>query len=312
VADSVDAQPTLLDGEDVPAADLRRDLPGAVLPSAGIVRGLDVQALPTPDMRVRLPAGLCMVDDEGGGLVPLYLTTQTDLDIAASSSTLSRIDSVIGEVVDTGDGDTLIRRFRVITGTPASSPTAPALPPSDQPTAYTLRLANVTVRANAETNGKIRSQDVSVVAPVASLVPRPVKSDFVSAPGFGTTSSWVDFTSGQWPAVTLKVPASGIIKVTISAGNISNSNTETSTIRIAYRISGSDTVSADPTDSKCVLATGGADTDSPHWISASRTTYFSGLTPGGSITVTPQWRISSGSSSTCTISAGQLLVEPVA
>lgn len=307
MADSVNAQPTLLDGEDVPAADLRRDLTGAVFPLAGIVRGLNVQALPTPDMKVRLPAGLCMVDDGGGGLCPLYLTTQTDLDIAASSATLARIDSVIGEVVDTGDGATLIRRFRVITGTPASSPTAPSLPPGDQPTALTLRLANVFVQPNAETNGKIRAQDVTVQATVASLVPRPVKSDWVSAPNWGSgVGSWHDFTSGQWPPVTLTVPASGIVKVTISGGNMSNDNSDTSTFRISYRISGSDTVSADPLDSKCVLATAQVT------VSMSRTTYISGLTPGGTITITPTWRISTGDSGTVTFSAGQLLAEPVA
>lgn len=306
MATSVDAQPTLLDGEDVPGADMRRDLPGAVFPAAGIVRGLNAAALPTPDMKVRLPAGLCMVDDGGGGLCPLYLTTQTDLDVAASSATLARIDSVIAEFVDTGDGATLIRRFRVLTGTPASSPVAPALPPGDQPTAKTLRLANVFVQVNAEVNGKVRAQDVSVQAAAASLVPRPASSDYVSKPTFSVAAAWTDFTSGQWPPVSLKVPASGAIKVTIGAGNLSNANSGTSTIRIAYRISGASTRSADPLDSKCVLATGTDET------SMSRTIHFSGLTAGGTITVTPQWRISSGTASDISISAGQLLVEPVA
>jgi hypothetical protein len=306
VATSVDAQPTLLDGEDVPGADLRRGGPGAVFPSAGIIRGLNAASLPTPDMKVRLPAGLCMVDDGGGGLCPLYLTTQTDLDVAASSATLARIDSVIAEFVDTGDPATLIRRFRVLTGTPASSPVAPALPPGDQPTAKTLRLANVFVQVNAETNGKVRAQDVTGQAAAASLVSRPVKTDMVTVPGFGSVGAWVDFTSGQWPPVTVKVPASGGIKVTVSGGNMQNTNSSTASFRMAYRLSGANTVSADPLDSKCVLASGtGA-------VSISRTTYISGLTAGGTLTITPQWRISSGSSSTVDLSAGQLLAEPVA
>lgn len=306
MATEVDAQATLLDGDEIPAGDLRRELVASVFPSAGVVSGLHVAALGTPGMKVNVPAGMCLVDDADGGLVPLYLETATELDIGASSSSLARIDSVIAEVVDTGDGATLIRRFRVITGTAASSPSAPTLPPADQPTAKTLRLANVNVRANAETSGNIRSQDITTIAATTSVVQRPQSTDLVSKPTFSGTSEWTDFTSGQWPRITLDVPASGAVIVTISAGNIANKNTTNSTIRIAYRISGSDTVSADPLDSKCVLNTQASE------ISASRTTYIDGLTPAGSITVTPQWRISSGTSSDITFSTGSLIVQPVA
>jgi hypothetical protein len=306
VASIVDARPTLLDGEDIGAADLRRELSGAVFSAAGVVRGLNVQALATPDMMVKVPAGVCMVDDGGGGLVPLSLPADTNLDINASSSTLPRIDSVIAEVLDTGDPATLLRHFRVLTGTPAASPVAPALPPADQLAAKTLLIGNVAVRANAETLGKIRPQDVTPLAPSASLAPRPVITNFVTKPSFATDDQWVDFTSAQWPAATLKVPASGMLRVTVGVGNLSNSASGTSTIRVAFRVSGGNTVSADPIDSKCVLASG---TDN---MSMSRQFTATGLTPGGTVTVTPQWRISSGSSSTCTISNGQLDVEPVA
>ena len=305
MATEVDAQATLLAGDTIPAADLRRELVASVFPSAGVVSGLHVAALGTPGMKVNVPAGMCLVDDADGGLYPLYLETATELDIGASSSSLARIDSVIAEVVDTGVAATLIRRFRVIAGTAGSS-VAPTLPPADQPTAKTLRLANVNVRANAETSGNIRSQDITTIAATTSVVQRPQSTDLVSTPSFSGTSVWTDFTSGQWPRVTLDVPASGAVIVTISAGNIANKNTSNSTIRIAYRISGSDTVSADPLDSKCVLNTQASE------ISASRTTYIDGLTPAGRITVTPQWRISSGTSSDITFSAGSLIVQPVA
>ena len=306
MASEVDAQATVLDGEDVPAADLRREFFGGVYPRAGIVSGLKAAATPTPSMAVRLPAGLCMIDDGGGGYVPLYLATQTDLDVDASDASLPRRDSLIAEVVDTGASATLIRRFRIIKGTPASSPTAPALPPSDQPTALTLRIANIFVQASAETHGNVRAQDVSIQAPSVVLGIAPTLTEYATKPSFSTTGSYTDFTSGQWPAATLTVPVSGAIRVTISGGNLSNGNTKDSTLRVAYRISGSDTVSASPLDSKCVLSTGAAE------VSASRTTYISGLTPGGTITVTPQWRISSGTASTASIDSGQLLIEPVA
>jgi hypothetical protein len=306
VASIVDASPTLLDGEDIAAADLRRELSGAVFPAAGVVRGLNVQALATPDMVVKLPAGVCVVDDGGGGLVPLSLPADVTLDIGASSATLPRLDSVIAEVLDTGDPATLLRRFRVLPGTPLASPVAPALPPSDQLAARTLRIGNVFVQANAEVNGKVRPQDVTFVAPSATISPRPVITNFVTKPSFGTDNQWVDFTSAQWPAATLKVPSSGMLRVVVGVGNLSNSASGTSTIRVAFRISGANTISADPLDSKCVLASG---TDN---MSMSRQFTATGLTPGGTVTVTPQWRISSGSGSTATISSGQLDVTPVA
>lgn len=306
MASEVNAQATVLDGDTIPAAGMRREFFGGVFPRAGIVSGLRAAATPTPSMAVQLPAGLCVVDDGTGGYVPLDLLTETTLDVAASDPSLPRRDSLIAEVVDTGDSATLIRRFRIVTGTPAASPTAPALPAADQPTAYTLRLANIFVQANAETNGNVRAQDVSVQAPSVVLGITPTLTEYATKPSFSTTGSYTDFTSGQWPAATLTVPSSGAIRVTISGGNLGNGNTKTSTMRIAYRISGSDTVSASPLDSKCVLCTGAAE------VSASRTTYISGLTPGGTITVTPQWRISSGTASDISIDVGQLLIEPVA
>lgn len=300
MATEVDARPTLLDGEDVAAADLRRDLPGAVFPAAGIVKGLNAAALPTPDMKVRLPAGLCMVDDGAGGLCPLYLETQTDLDIAASSATLARIDSVIAEVVDTGDAATLLRRFRVITGTPASSPTAPALPPGDQPTAKTLRLANVFVQADAEINGKVRAQDVTVQAATASLVPRPKQSLQVTPLDNPTGSGWTDFASGVWPTVTFIVPVSGMAFVTVGA-EADNENSDSSTMRVSFRMSGGYTLSSDF----------GREMGGHLFTTASRRYLVTGMTPGATVTVTPTYRMSTVGG-TRFVHSGNLIVEPVA
>lgn len=303
MSNTVDAQATLLDGETVPAADLRREVIGAMYSSAGVIRGLNVQALPTPDMRVRLPAGLCLVDDGAGGFYPLYLLTQTDLDIAPSSATLGRYDSVVAEVVDTGSEATLIRHFRVVTGTPQSSPTPPALPASDQPTGRTLRIGNVYVQPNAETNGKVRAQDVTFVAPTLSAVPRPVASSQIAQPSSYSSQGAVDFTSGQWPAVTFTVPPSGMVYVTIGA-EVKNNNSVQSVVWATYRMSGGYTLSTR-------FEAGGLSAEGNSRVCASRRTLYTGLPPGASVTVTPQWDITSGSASTVTIWGGQLLVEPV-
>jgi hypothetical protein len=176
-----------MDGVAVNGAQMRREILGGLYPSAGIVEGLAAVALPTPAMKVRLPAGLSVVDDGQGGFYPVALNTQTDLDIAASSATQRRIDSLIAQVVDNGN-NTSTYVYRIVAGTPAGSPVAPTLPPADAAGAFTLRIANINVQINAETSGFVRAQDVTVVAPVLSPVPAPAKALQV-----GTTP--VSFTS---------------------------------------------------------------------------------------------------------------------
>jgi hypothetical protein len=304
VATSVSAQATLLDGETVSAADLRRELLGGTYPNDGIVSGLAAQATPTPSMKVRLPSGLCVVNDGGGGYVPLYLLTQTDLDIAASNATLPRIDSVIGEVVDTGVTGTLIRRFRVITGTPAGSPVAPTLPPADQPTALTLRIANVFVQASAETNGNVRAQDVTVVAPSATLVTRPVQTlQVVNLDNPSVTAgAWVDFTTAQWLRVTFTVLSSGMAYVTIGA-ECDNEHTDTSNTRVSFRMTGGFTLTSNF----------GRDHGGRIAAAGSRRYLVTGMTPGASVTVIPTFRLSSlpVGSEVAYIHFGNMIVEPV-
>jgi hypothetical protein len=299
----VAAQPTILDGEaSVAAADLRRELTGATFPNAGVVRGLSVVAIPTPAMQVRLPAGLAMVDDGTGGFYPLSLLAQTDLDIAASDPALARYDSVIAEVVDTGSAGTLLRRFRVITGTPSGSPVPPTMPPADQASAKTLVIGRVFVQAAAETHGFIRAQDVTYVAPSAALVPRPVQSLQVTnldtpTPGAGV---WTDFSNAVWPPVTFTVPPSGMAHFTIGA-DTDNESSSTATTRVSFRLSGG-TVQA---------ANFGRDVGGHGTVVTSRRCLITGMTPGSSVTATPSYRMST-LSGTRYVHAGNLIVEPVA
>lgn len=279
-----------------------RDVFHALVATEGVLSGMRVsQRAAGANMSVDVASGVAFVTGDDVTDQGKYLCRSTaveNLTVPAAPGSGTRTHRVVARIKDklhNGAWTTYEWTLELLADTGSGTPATPA---------SAISLATVAVSA-----GQANVLDSHITnAPDAarlSTVPRAVISDFVSQPGFGTTGAWVDFSSGQWPAVTMVVPPSGVIAVTVSAGNINNSNTTTSTIRIAFRISGATTVSADPLDSKCVLNTGA------EHISASRRVYIAGLAPGGSITITPQWRISTGSGATTNISAGQLAAEPV-
>lgn len=127
---------------------------------------------------------------------------------------------------------------------------------------------------------------------------RPLWTRLVSIPAFTPGGVWTNFTSAQWPAITVTSPPSGIIKVVLSA-RMQYVGT-TSAIAIGARVTGG--LTSSPTDHTSLLTEGG-DT-----LAASRTLIFSGITPNVSTTVTPAWWVSSVGG-TGDITGGLLLVE---
>lgn len=279
-----------------------RDLLHALIAAEGVLSGLRVsQRAAGANMSVDVASGVCFItgdDVSDQGKYQCRSTATENLTVPAAPGSGTRTHRVVARVKDklhNGTYSTYEWVLELLADTGSGTPATPA---------SAISLATVSVSA-----GQVSVLDANITngAPASRLfgTPRPTVTDFVSAPSFGTTAAWVDFTSGEWPSIAMTVPPVGALAVTVGAGNIANNNLSSSTIRIGYRISGANTVSADPLDSKCVLATGPAN------ISASRRTYITGLTPGGLVTVTPQWRISSGNGSTARIDAGQLAVEPV-
>lgn len=132
-------------------------------------------------------------------------------------------------------------------------------------------------------------------------VVRPSSSLQQSQPPFNATQQYVDFLADAWAPVTVTVPPSGMVRVTISA-NIENTNTSSSTCHATWRASGATTVTASTYNSLSTTV---------HRIAASRTRLITGATVGAALTITPQWNISSGSSATATITGGQLEVTPI-
>lgn len=93
-------------------------------------------------MVVKLPSGAMVIGGVRGDL-----TSQTSLDIATANATNPRIDTVVGELTRTPSPYTI--KYRVITGTPASSPVAPTL--TNNSTVRQIAIGNVRVNASVST-----------------------------------------------------------------------------------------------------------------------------------------------------------------
>jgi hypothetical protein len=120
-----------------------------------------------------------------------------------------------------------------------------------------------------------------------------------AAPGESTGSTTYTGLTTAGPSVTLTVPATGKILVSVAASMIaSTSSTQCYT---SYAVSGGSTVAA--VDLNAVTFTGGA------LSRASAASELTGLTPGSTITVTAQYR--SGGPGTCTYNNRTIIVLPL-
>ncbi|WP_326730229.1 hypothetical protein [Streptomyces phaeochromogenes] len=130
---------------------------------------------------------------------------------------------------------------------------------------------------------------------------RPSQSLQSVAPPLNATGAYFDFLAGSWAPITVTVPPSGMVRVTVSA-DAQNTNTATSTCHVAWRASGAITIAASTFNQ--LTAAGGR-------LASSRTRLITGATPGQPLTITPQWNISSGSAATAAIAGGNLEVTPI-
>lgn len=132
--------------------------------------------------------------------------------------------------------------------------------------------------------------------------PAPVQTFQASDAPYNATQTTTDYTSGAWPRPAFVVPPSGRAYVTISAG-LANYNTTASTIWAAWRATG--TLGFTYVDlNKTGLSA------QAHRIVASKRLMVTGMTPGETVTIVPQWNISSGNAADCETFGGALLVEP--
>lgn len=308
---------------------------------------MKVRAAATPNMTVIVSAGFAFIDQHDTGGVGTYVCAN-DADVtltvaAAGGAGQYRKDTVVASAYDAEFAGSVSEwRLEIIQGPYAASAGATVrgtLPPNAQiladialaPSQSSVAAGNLTdvrqfsvavggvlpVASSAapprphpgqvlyytDTDAFYVGQQAGTVRQVRELV-RPSMSAQVSMPSFSPTGAFVDFTSGQWPPITVTVPPSGQVKVTIGAA-VANTNTSTSTAWATWRASGAATVVGSEANS---VATAGGRTY------ASRSYLITGMTAGASLTITPQWNVSSAGTagSVTRISDGQLIVEPVA
>ncbi|MFJ2113939.1 phage baseplate assembly protein V [Streptomyces sp. NPDC087850] len=148
-----------------------------------------------------------------------------------------------------------------------------------------------------------------IVEPVIDAPDLPVQqSTQKAAPILLGGSNWVDFTEPQWAPITTKVPPTGNLLVSISA-SMWSSESDTSELRIGWKVTGDYGWSGDGIVQALM-------TKGKTWSACGTKRHLlEGLTPGSTVTITPQYWCSanstSGSTQTNTVSGGQLAVEPV-
>lgn len=166
------------------------------------------------NMSVDVAAGTAWVKGDSSESQPVYRCVSdgtVNLAIAAADGTNPRYDLVIAEVRDAAfSGVSTDWRLRVITGTPAGSPTVPATPDSALP------LAQVYVPAGDTTIGTAQIVDVRKLAGLGLVGPQGLYVAEDNDDGTRNDTSYGGLTgSSAGPSIT--IPVGGLYLVHIEA-----------------------------------------------------------------------------------------------
>ncbi|MGW6603333.1 hypothetical protein [Streptomyces sp. NPDC055036] len=299
---------------------------------AGVIPGTNGFNVTLSGSALSVGSGSAWVYQAGQGLYAVTLSSATAT-LDPAHATLARIDLLYLRVWDTSvDGAGLNQADIVyLPGTPSATPAVP----TPAGTQIYLRIATISVPASGggapSVSQTVRPWTVapggilpdatatgyyagqyrdngtglerytgSTWKPVGPFLPQQTTQ--AGEPNYATTGAFVNFTTAQWPALTFTVPPSGMVWISISGAPL-NTNTTSSTVWMAWRASGGYTEAA--SEDNGLSASGGR-------TYATRRVLRSGLTPGASVTLTPQWQISSIGAGITRVTNGQLTVEPVA
>ena len=157
-----------IQSESHPAEDVRRMfsalLGGATTGANGICEAGDLavsEKSGTPDMSVDVAEGACWIDGDEATYQGSYFCENrgvTNLSISAADATNPRKDLIVAKVQDSAySGATDAWSLAVVTGTPAASPSEPAVPSN----AIVLALVDVAALASSIVDGNITDRRVT-------------------------------------------------------------------------------------------------------------------------------------------------------
>lgn len=245
------------------------------------------------NMSVDVSAGEVIIQGDAVANQGKYVcrsTAVTNLTIATAPGSGSRTDLIVAQLYDKqADGGTQYAWTPlVVTG----STTAPASSVVLAQVTVPAGTASITTASNINTTNLPARQ----YARIRQSSYRPSWSAQASDASYGTGGN-VNFTGGQWPALTFTMPPSGQGIVTIS-GDITAA-TSTSKLRVDWSVSSGDGVAV---GGHGLQVTGGE-------LQASRRAVLTG-TPGTSQTLTPFYNVSTTGAANST-SGGLLIFEPI-
>lgn len=263
----------------------------AVFAFEGIIRAGDLkvtQRAAGANMSVDVAAGMVVITGDDvvfQGKVVARNTASFNVPITTAPTTGTRTDLIVAQLYDKQAAGGTQYAWNII-----ALPGTVIVPPS------AVLLAQISVGANVAsiTNSVITDKRAGAVG----VGGRPVYSVQAAEPAYAAAGT-TNFTSAQWPALTFTVPASGQFFVSIT-GNLQNITTGTSTVFMLWGVTaGTITILAN----QALSAAGGR-------TYGTKRVLCTGV-PGASVTLTPQWSMSSYTAGNGFITDGLLAVEPV-
>ena len=136
----------------------------------------------------------------------------------------------------------------------------------------------------------------------------PLETILEDNPTFSTAGSYVDFTTTQMPSVNFRTGWSGRVKISLMSAGYNNTGNDTN-LRLAFRLSGAQTISAAPARGTWMTNSGTGST-SRHMSTRIVTMNLQG---NADYTLHPQWYSSNNSGAvTFSVALGNtIIIEPL-
>lgn len=275
-----------------------RALVGAIWTGQGITSGgLKIEENTPPGWTIKVTAGTAAITDINGrryfAAVPEQIVNVSTINPNPAAKRTHTVLLAIYDRSVTGAG--YGAQIFVKEDVGDASPPVPA----GQPAGY-LTLGTFTVVGGQSSVLNTHITNTATKATSGSY--EPVWGSFmITKPPFNVTDTWVSFSGAAWPPLTVTVPPSGRLAVSVSA-YLKNAASDAAGCHLRALFSKA-TIEG-PSASDYLAAFGVAGT------AATRRSLWN-WAPGTQVLMTPQWFIGAGNATHCDMANARLLVESV-